>query len=285
VIRVGVIGACGRVGLLVCRGVVDDPDLALVAAIDRSETGERIGHHIGRPSADIAVSEDLATLVQADARVAVDFTHPDVVMDNIRWAISHAVHIVVGTTGISEEDLEEVARLLEAGGGESNVIVAPNFALGAVLMQRFSEEAARLFPSGEVIELHHDGKVDAPSGTSLATARRIARARAGADGGGGAEAGAEDASGPGSRPGAKESVPGVRGGEVEGVAVHSVRLPGLVAHQEVIFGSEGETLTIRHDSIDRSSFIPGVLLAVKRVSTLPGLTVGLEPLLDLPPVG
>jgi 4-hydroxy-tetrahydrodipicolinate reductase len=285
VIRVGVIGACGRVGLLVCRGVVDDPDLALVAAIDRSETGERIGHHIGRPSADVDVSEDLATLVQADARVAVDFTHPDVVMDNIRWAISHAVDIVVGTTGISEEDLKEIARLLEAGGGESNVIVAPNFALGAVLMQRFSEEAARLFPSVEVIELHHDGKVDAPSGTSLATARRIARARAGPNGGQDGGAGDEDASRPGSRPGAKESVPGVRGGEVEGVSVHSVRLPGLVAHQEVIFGSEGETLTIRHDSIDRSSFIPGVLLAVKRVSTLPGLTVGLEPLLDLPPVG
>jgi 4-hydroxy-tetrahydrodipicolinate reductase len=288
VIRVGVIGACGRVGRLVCRGVVDDPDLALVAAIDRSGVGERIGHHIGRPSADVDVSEDLATLVQADARVAVDFTHPDVVMDNIRWAISHAVDIVVGTTGISEEDLKEIARLLEVGGGESNVIVAPNFALGAVLMQRFSEEAARLFPSVEVIELHHDGKVDAPSGTSLATARRIARARAGADGGAGAEAGMEAgtkaASGP-SRPGANESVPGVRGGEVEGVSVHSVRLPGLVAHQEVIFGSEGETLTIRHDSIDRSSFIPGVLLAVKRVSTLPGLTVGLEPLLDLPPVG
>jgi 4-hydroxy-tetrahydrodipicolinate reductase len=289
VIRVGVIGACGRVGRLVCRGIVDDPDLALVAAIDRSRVGERIGHHIGRPSADVDVSEDLATLVQADARVAVDFTHPDVVMDNIRWAISHAVDIVVGTTGISEEDLKEIARLLEAGGGESNVIVAPNFALGAVLMQRFSEEAARLFPRVEVIELHHDGKVDAPSGTSLATARRIARARAGADGGAGPEAGAEAgtelASGSGSRPGQKESVPGVRGGEVEGVSVHSVRLPGLVAHQEVIFGSEGETLTIRHDSIDRSSFIPGVLLAVKRVSTLPGLTVGLEPLLDLPPVG
>jgi 4-hydroxy-tetrahydrodipicolinate reductase len=281
VIRVGVIGACGRVGRLVCRGIVDDPDLALVAAIDRSKTGERIGHHIGRPNTDVSVSEDLATLVQADARVAVDFTHPEVVMDNIRWAISHAVDLVVGTTGISEEDLKEIARLLEAGGGESNVIVAPNFALGAVLMQRFSEEAARLFPSVEVIELHHDGKVDAPSGTSLATARRIARARAGADGG----AGAEMASGPGSRPDTNESVPGVRGGEVDGVSVHSVRLPGLVAHQEVIFGSEGETLTIRHDSIDRSSFIPGVLLAVKRVSTLPGLTVGLEPLLDLPPAG
>jgi 4-hydroxy-tetrahydrodipicolinate reductase len=275
VIRVGVIGAAGRVGRLVCRGIVDDPDLALVAAIDRSGTGERIGHAIGRPDESVTVSDDLATLVQADAEVAVDFTHPDVVMDNVRFSISHAVDLVVGTTGVSEDDLKEIARLLEAGGGESNVVVAPNFALGAVLMQRFSEEAARLFPSVEVIELHHDAKVDAPSGTSLATARRIARARAGADGG----------AAHGTSTSGSESVAGVRGGDVESVRVHSVRLPGLVAHQEVIFGSEGETLTIRHDSTDRSSFVPGVLLAVKRVSTLPGLTVGLEPLLDLPPVG
>jgi 4-hydroxy-tetrahydrodipicolinate reductase len=277
VIRVGVIGACGRVGRLVCRGIVDDPDLALVAAIDRSGTGDRIGHHIGRPEAGVSVSDDLATLVQADAEVAVDFTHPDVVMDNVRFSVSHAVDLVVGTSGVSEDDLREIARLLDAGGGESNVVIASNFALGAVLMQRFSEEAARLFSSVEVIELHHDGKADAPSGTSLATARRIARARAGADGGAAGQRG--------STPGSTESVAGVRGGDVESVRVHSVRLPGLVAHQEVIFGSEGETLTIRHDSTDRSSFVPGVLLAVKRVSTLPGLTVGLEPLLDLPPIG
>ncbi|MDP9296160.1 MAG: 4-hydroxy-tetrahydrodipicolinate reductase [Actinomycetota bacterium] len=274
-IRVGVIGACGRVGRLVCRGVVDDPDLALVAAIDRSRTGERIGHHIGRPKVDVTISDDLEMLVQADAEVAVDFTHPEVVLDNVRWAISHAVDIVVGATGISEDGLAEIPRLLEAGGGESNVLVAPNFAMGAVMMQRFAEVAARFFPAVEIIELHHDGKVDAPSGTSLATARRIAAARAD-------RSVAED---PVVGATTTESVSGVRGGRVDGVPVHSVRLPGLVAHQEVIFGSEGETLTIRHDSTDRSSFIPGVLLAVKRVSTRPGLTVGLEPLLDLPPSG
>ena len=202
-------------------------------------------------------------------------------LDNVRWAISHAVDIVVGATGITEEGLEEIARALEAGGGESNVIVAPNFALGAVLMQRFSEVAARLFPSVEIIELHHDGKVDAPSGTSLSTARRIARARA-ASYDGGSDPDAPPAS---AGPASTESVEGVRGGDVQGIPVHSVRLPGLVAHQEVIFGSEGETLTIRHDSTDRTSFVPGMLLAVKRVSTRPGLTVGLEPLLDLPPAG
>jgi 4-hydroxy-tetrahydrodipicolinate reductase len=291
VIRVGVIGACGRVGRLVCRGVVDDPDLGLIAAIDRSKTGERIGHHIGRPGVDVTISDDLEMLVQADAEVAVDFTHPEVVLDNVRWAISHAVDIVVGATGITEDGLAEISRLLEAGGGESNVLVAPNFAMGAVMMQRFAEVAARFFPAVEIIELHHDGKVDAPSGTSLATAKRIAAARSAlSEGGGGADApgpalgssAGSDASG--ERP-ASESVNGVRGGRVDGIQLHSVRLPGLVAHQEVIFGSEGETLTIRHDSTDRSSFIPGVLLAVKRVSTRPGLTVGLEPLLDLPPSG
>src|SRR5207237_404718 len=157
----------------------------------------------------------------------------------------------------------EIARLLEAGGGESNVIVAPNFAVGAVLMQRFSEVAARLFPRVEIIELHHDGKVDAPSGTSLSTARRIAGARAASYDGGAAP----DAPPPIAPAPSSESVQGVRGGDVQGIRVHSVRLPGLVAHQEVIFGSEGETLTIRHDSTDRTSFVPGVLLAVKRVST------------------
>jgi 4-hydroxy-tetrahydrodipicolinate reductase len=275
VIRVGVIGACGRVGTLVCGGVVDDPDLALVAAIDRSNVGDRIGDRIGRRKVDVPISDELETVVQADVEVAIDFTHPDVVLDNVRWAISHAIHIVVGATGISEQGLAEIERLLEAGGGESNVVVAPNFAIGAVLMQRFAEVAARYFSAVEIVELHHDGKVDAPSGTALATARRIAEERSRTSGGAFPDAAA--------RGGSVESVPGVRGGGVEGVPVHSVRLPGLVAHQEVLFGAEGQTLSIRHDSTDRSSFVAGVLLAVKRVSTRPGLTVGLEPLLDLPP--
>jgi 4-hydroxy-tetrahydrodipicolinate reductase len=185
----------------------------------------------------------------------------------VRWCVSHAIHLVVGTTGVSQEDLAEIEGLLDDEGGESNVIVAPNFALGAVLMQRFAAQAARYFPAVEIIELHHDAKADAPSGTAIATVRRLVEERA------------ESYRGP-----LDESLEGVRGGDIEGVRVHSVRLPGLLAHQEVIFGGQGQTLTIRHDTTDRASFMPGVLMAVRAVMKRKGLTVGLEPLLDLPPL-
>jgi 4-hydroxy-tetrahydrodipicolinate reductase len=267
VIRVGVIGACGRMGQMVSRSVAEADGLRLVAAIDRSRIGQSIGPLIGHPEIDVPISDELDRLLEAEVEVAVDFTHPEVVMEDVRWCISHAIHLVVGTTGVSHEDLAEIERLLGMEGDESNVVVAPNFALGAVLMQRFAAQAARYFPAVEVIELHHDGKADAPSGTSLATVRRLLEER------GSAYRGPAD-----------ESVAGVRGGDVEGVRVHSVRLPGLVAHQEVIFGGPGQTLTIRHDSTDRASFMPGVLMAVEAVMTRPGLTVGLEPLLDLPPL-
>ncbi len=266
-IRVGVIGACGRMGQMVCRALADADDLALVAGIDRARVGQSLGGLIGHPKLDVPISDELDRLLEAEVEVAVDFTHPDVVMDNVRWCISHAIDLVVGTTGISDADLDEIRRSMEQEGSESNVVVAPNFALGAVLMQRFAAEAARFFPAVEVIELHHEGKADAPSGTALATVRRLLGERA------------EVFHGPDA-----ESLEGVRGGDMEGVRVHSVRLPGLVAHQEVIFGGQGQTLTIRHDSMDRSSFMPGVLLAIRSVSTRPGLTVGLEPLLELPPV-
>lgn len=265
-IRVGVIGACGRMGQMVCRATAEAPDLALVAAVDRSRLGQSIGPLIGHPKIDVPVTEELDRLLEAEVEVAVDFTHPEVVMDNVRWCVMHAIHLVVGTTGVTEEDLEEIRALIEAEGAESNVVVAPNFALGAVLMQGFAAQAARHFSAVEVIELHHDQKADAPSGTSMATVRRLLQERA------------EAYHGP-----PDEALAGVRGGDVEGVRVHSVRLPGLVAHQEVIFGGQGQTLTIRHDSTDRSSFMPGVLMAVRAVMTRPGLTVGLEPLLDLPP--
>jgi 4-hydroxy-tetrahydrodipicolinate reductase len=263
VIRVGVIGARGRMGQIVCRAVADAPDLALVAAIDRTAVGQQIGRLIGHPDLDVPISDELDRLLEAEVEVAVDFTHPDVVMDDVGWCIAHGIHVVVGTTGLSDRDLEEIRRLLDEEGGEPNVVVAPNFAIGAVLMQRFAAVAARHLPAVEIIELHHAGKADAPSGTALATARRIAEATGGREG----------------DPG-KESIAGVRGGALDGVRIHSVRLPGLVAHQEVLFGGEGQTLTIRHDSTDRSSFMPGVLLAVRTVSTRRGLTVGLDPLLD-----
>ncbi len=261
-IRVGVVGACGLMGQMVCRAVAEDPELVLVAAIDRSHVGESIGSTIGKPHLEVLVAEELHELLTAEVEVAVDFTHPDVVGDDVEWAVAHAVDIVVGTTGLTDADLDRIRGMLESEGSESNVIVAPNFALGAVLMQRFAAEAARFFPAAEVIELHHDGKADAPSGTALATARRIARERSTAYP-------ANDA----------ELAPGARGADVDGVRVHSVRLPGLMAHQEVILGAPGQTLTIRHDSMDRASFMPGVLLAIKAVGTRPGLTVGLEPLL------
>ena len=264
-IRVGVIGAAGRMGQMVCRTMADEPDLALVAAIDRSKVGQSMGSQIGHPNLDVPISDELDRLLEAEVEVAVDFTHPEVVMDDVRWCIEHGIHLVVGTTGLDEDELDEIRKLIEDEGGEPNVIVAPNFALGAVLMQRFVAEAARFFPAAEIIELHHDGKADAPSGTALSTARRLVKERDG------------EYRGP-----STESIEGVRGGDIDGVRVHSVRLPGLVAHQEVILGGQGQTLTIRHDSTDRSSFMPGVLMAIRAVSTRPGLTVGLEPLLDLP---
>jgi 4-hydroxy-tetrahydrodipicolinate reductase len=249
-------------GRTVCRAVVDHPGLALVAAINPSDAGADLAGFIDRPDAGVVVSSDLEALSAANAEVAVDFSTPSVVMDHVRWAVEHGMSLVVGTTGIGAEELEEIRSLLAGSGGAVGVVVASNFALGAVLLQRFAVEAARHLPAAEIIELHHDGKLDAPSGTARATAERMAAAR-------------KDAwSGP-----ASESVPGVRGGDVEGIRVHSIRLPGLVAHQEVVFGGPGQTLTIRHDSMDRESFMPGVLLAIEAVKGRPGLTVGLEPLL------
>jgi 4-hydroxy-tetrahydrodipicolinate reductase len=259
-IRVGVLGAAGRMGRLVCRAVGDDPDLALVSVVNPGHEGEAV---YGAP-AEVRISDGIDSLARAETEVAVDFTRPDAVMANVRWLIDHGIHAVVGTTGIGPDDLGEIGRLLARDGNPSNVVVAPNFAIGAVLMQRFADEAARVFPAVEVIELHHEGKVDAPSGTALSTAERMAKARR------------EVWEGP-----SKETVGGVRGGTVEGIHIHSVRLPGLVAHQEVIFGGLGQTLTIRHDAPLRESYMPGVLMAIKAVGERPGLTVGLEPLLGL----
>jgi 4-hydroxy-tetrahydrodipicolinate reductase len=255
VIRVGVIGAAGRMGSLVCRAVADDPDLSLVSAVVRP--GGRVP-----ADPDLPISDDIESLASAGAEVAVEFTRPDSVMGNVRWLLGHGIHAVVGTTGLRPEDVDELRGVASSSG--ANIVLASNFAIGAVLMQRLAEVAAPHMPAVEIIELHHDGKLDAPSGTALSTARRVAAARG------------EPWSGPGG-----ETVPGVRGGDVDGVRVHSVRLPGLVAHQEVIFGAPGQTLTIRHDAPDRACYMPGVVLAVKAVASRPGVTVGLEPILGL----
>lgn len=252
-IRVGVLGAAGKMGALVCSAVHADRDLELVAAVNPGKAGNQ--------AFGVTVADSIAALADGRTEVAVDFTQPDAVMGNVRWLVEHGIHAVVGTTGIGPDRLDEIQAWL-GGRPELGVIVAPNFSIGAVVGQRLAEEAARFFPAAEVIELHHDRKADAPSGTAAATARRIAEARK------------EAWAGP---TGGEE----FRGGDVEGIRVHSVRLPGLVAHQEVIFGAQGQTLTIRHDAPDRSCYLPGVLLAIREVGRRPGLTVGLERLLGI----
>ncbi|WP_199431905.1 4-hydroxy-tetrahydrodipicolinate reductase [Qaidamihabitans albus] len=246
-IRVGVLGARGRMGAQAVGAVEAAPDLELAAGID--------------------ADDERSVLTDHKAEVVIDFTHPDAVMDNLRFAIDHGLHAVVGTTGFTQDRLDEITERLRDR-PELGVLIAPNFALGAVLAMRFAQQAARFYSSAEVIELHHNRKADAPSGTAAHTARLIATARA--------EAGLE----PGSDATTAE-LAGARGADVDDVRVHSVRLPGLVAHEEILFGAEGETLTIRHDSMDRSSFMPGVLLGVRSVPRRPGLTVGLENVLDL----
>jgi 4-hydroxy-tetrahydrodipicolinate reductase len=254
VIRVGVLGATGKVGAEVCRAVHADADLELVAGISRSKAGEAASTALGLEGSGVVLAENLDAFVDAGVEVAVDFTSGGFAAEHVAWAIEHGVHIVVGTTGF---EVDEGWRDAPVG-----VFVAPNFAIGAVLMQRFAREAARYLPAAEIVELHHDGKADAPSGTAAATADAIAAARSDAW------------LGPSS-----ESVTGVRGGERAGIRIHSIRLPGLVAHQEVIFGGQGQTLTIRHDSMDRTSFVPGVLMAIRWVPVHPGLTVGLDAIL------
>ncbi|WP_194926783.1 4-hydroxy-tetrahydrodipicolinate reductase [Catenulispora pinisilvae] len=247
VVKVAVFGAAGRMGQAVCRAVLDAPGLDLVAQIDADDDPRRA--------------------VEAGAQVAVDFTHPGVTVQNIEFCVRHGIDVVVGTSGFDEARQEQVRTLLP--GTDVRVLVAPNFSIGAVLMMRFAASAAPYFESVEIVELHHPDKVDAPSGTATRTAELIAEARARAG-----SAPMPDAT--------KTGLDGARGATVESVPVHSVRLRGLIAHQEVLLGTVGETLTIRHDSLDRASFMPGVVLACKKIATLPaGLTVGLDALLDL----
>jgi 4-hydroxy-tetrahydrodipicolinate reductase len=259
--RVAVMGAAGRMGRTVCAAVVDDPDCELVAAVDPHHAGLDISTVAGVDS-DVVVAADVGSLEDAGVDVAVDFTEASAARDNLRWCAGAGVHAVVGTTGLSDGDLDELRSLFT----RSNCVVAPNFAIGAVLMMRFAELAAPWFETVEIIELHHDAKVDAPSGTAVATAHRIAAASG---------EWAQD-------PTTDTVLEGARGGSgPAGIPIHAVRLRGLVAHQEVLFGTTGQTLCLRHDTTDRSSFMPGVLLAVKGVADRPGVTLGLDALLGL----
>jgi len=254
-IKVGVLGSKGRMGSLVCDTVQAAEDLDLIAEVDIGDARESL----------------------AGCDVVVEFTTPVAVMDNLRWCLENGIHLVIGTSGFTQARLAETSELVAshaskspgAGSSQCRVLVVPNFSVGAVLMMKFAEQAARFFDSAEIIELHHAGKVDAPSGTAARTAAmiKVARSRAGL--------------GPIPDSTTTES-PGARGATIDEVRVHSVRLAGLVAHQEVLLGGSGEILTIRHDSLDRASFMPGVLRAVRGIASLPaGLTVGLDSLLGL----
>ncbi|HXQ75195.1 MAG TPA: 4-hydroxy-tetrahydrodipicolinate reductase [Acidimicrobiales bacterium] len=267
-VRVGVLGAGGRMGRQVCRAVSDDSELELVAAVDPALAGIDLRQVTGSDGAGIQVAGDVSDLERAGAEVAVDFTVADVAAENMRWCAANGVHCVVGTTGISDVDVGEIEALFASS--SANCVLAANFAIGAVLMMRFAELAAPFMDGVEIVELHHDGKLDAPSGTALKTAQRIDEARRAA----GRPPYPADRT-------ASAVVPGARGGDGPGgIRIHSVRLPGLVAHQEIIFGAPGQSLTLRQDSYDRSSYMPGVLLAVKSVADRPGLTVGLDSLLS-----
>jgi 4-hydroxy-tetrahydrodipicolinate reductase len=243
--RVGVLGAKGKVGATIVDAINATDDLTFTVGVDAGDA--------------------LSQFTDSQTEVVVDFTHPDVVMDNLKFLIEAGIHAVVGTTGFTDERIAQVEQWIAAN-PDVAVLIAPNFAIGAVLSMQFAKQAARFFESVEVIELHHPHKADAPSGTAARTARMIAEARKGL---------------PPNPDATSTGLEGARGADVDGIPVHSIRLAGLVAHQEILFGTQGETLTIRHDSLDRTSFVPGVLLGVRHVHERPGLTVGIEPLLDL----
>lgn len=263
-IRVLVCGAYGKMGREVVKAVHNDPELTIVGASDVRSDFSDVGDLIGVGKIGVTIGNDLETVIQETRpQVMVDFTNPESVMKNIIIAANNGVCPVVGTTGLSATDIQSVRELMSVA--KVNAIISPNFSVGAILMMKLSQEAAKYFPHVEIIELHHDQKLDAPSGTALRTAELIAAKRGSMKQG---------------HPDEVEKLSGARGGDLDGIRMHSVRLPGYVAHQEVIFGGLGQTLTIRHDSISRESFMPGVVLACKKVLTVNGLVFGLENIME-----
>ena len=253
-IRVGVIGAAGRMGQTVCAAILADKNLELVAAVDSAASGSTVE--------GITIAKDLRALADAKVEVAVDFTVAAASRINMPWLAMHNVHAVVGTTGFTDQDIEDFKKMFSS----SNCIVAPNFAIGAVLLMRFAEIAAPFFDTAEIIEIHHDGKADSPSGTAIATANRMAAA---------SSTWAKD-------PTTHEAIAGARGARGPAdIPIHAVRMRGVVANQEVVLGTQGQTLTIRHDTIDRASFMPGVVLACKKIAEHKGFTLGLDKFLDI----
>jgi 4-hydroxy-tetrahydrodipicolinate reductase len=249
-------------GATVCGAVHADPELELVAAVDPHHAGIDLDQ-LGLRGTGLQISTRASALVDAAAEVAIDFTVIDAARDNLRFCAEQGIHAVVGTTGFDDTELDALAKAFTES--RANAVIAPNFAIGAVLLMRFAELAAPYFETAEIIELHHDQKIDAPSGTAVSTAKRIAAA---------SSEWAPD-------PTTTVVAEGARGALVDGISVHSVRMRGMVAHQEVVLGTTGQSLSLRHDAYDRSSFMPGVLLAAKRVASCPGLTIGLDALLGV----
>lgn len=263
-IKVLVSGASGNMGKEVIRAVLDQPELELVGGVDIRDEGVDLTENAGLEPCGKFIETDLAKAIENNQpEVVVDFTHPSAVFENIVTTLKSGAHIVVGTTGLKEEKLPEIEALTKETG--KNAFIAPNFSLGAVLMMKLAEVVAQFFPEVEIIELHHEKKADAPSGTALMTAEVISRGRKKEP----------------EIPESKEVLPGCRGGEMKKIRIHSVRLPGLLAHQEIIFGGLDQTLTIRHDTLSRKSFMPGVLMAIKAVRERPGLTHGLDKILEI----
>lgn len=261
-IKVAVVGAAGKMGIQVLKTIDEQDDMELVAAVDPNREGEDVGALMGTEPMHVKCLASVAQLADVAPDVMIDFTTPAVVKANARQALELGIHCVVGTTGMTQNDLQELDDL--ALSKEVGIVMAPNFAIGAILLMRFAQEASRYFPDAEIIELHHNQKLDAPSGTAIKTAEAMIDARDGVEL---------------TSVASSEKIKGVRGGELGGIRIHSVRLPGLVAHEEVIFGGLGQILTLRHDSISRESFMPGVMLAVRKVTELKGLVYGLEHLL------
>ncbi|SHK64845.1 4-hydroxy-tetrahydrodipicolinate reductase [Desulforamulus aeronauticus] len=262
-IKVVVAGALGRMGQESCKAVLKAEGMELVGAVDTREIGSPLGIHLGIADLDVTISDNLEkTFQELKPDVVIDFTRPGVVQGNIELALTYGVRPVVGTTGMSSTEIQHFQEI--AAGKQTGALIVPNFAIGALLMIKFAAEAAKYFPHVEIIELHHDQKMDAPSGTAIKTAEAITAVRGNMAQG---------------MPSELEKIEGSRGGNYEGMRIHSVRLPGFVAHQEVILGGIGQTLTIRHDSISRESFMPGLLLAVRKVMSLQHLVYGLENLL------
>ncbi|MDM5316130.1 4-hydroxy-tetrahydrodipicolinate reductase [Fictibacillus sp. b24] len=264
-IKIILAGPRGKMGQEALKMIEETPQFELVAAVDSKNDGLQVKDLSGAPgSMDAPVYDDMENCIQAiEADVVVDLTRPDIGKKHLELALNHGVRTVIGTTGFTNDDLERLTKLAEEK--STGAIIAPNFAIGAILMMKFSKEAAKYLPDIEIIEKHHDQKLDAPSGTALKTAQLITEVRD------------EKRQG---HPDEKEDLEGARGAELEGIRIHSVRLPGLVAHQEVIFGGVGQVLTIRHDSINRTSFMPGVRLAVESVMNIEGLVYGLENIME-----